>query len=586
MLIGGMIITKLFFLQVVDDSYKLGASANAIRKMVDYPLRGEIFDRNGEYLAQSREAYDIMVVPIDIVSFDTLKLASILEVSKEDIVSGIAKAKRYSYRSPSVLFKQMPKEIKMRLDEYTFPGFFTQYRTIRSYPFHTAGNILGYISEVNQSMIENDNYYRAGDYAGMIGIERAYEKELRGKKGTRMELVDVHGMPQGSYRDGLLDTLPVSGESLVSTIDWEIQKLGEELMQGKRGSILAIEPQTGEILMMVSSPTYNPDDLIGRSRSKNFSKLLTDKGKPMFNRAVMSPYPPGSTFKLANALIGLQEEVITTESHFTCYNGFSYGSRKLGCHSHAPDTDFSYSIQTSCNAYYCHVYKRILENSKYENIGEAFTSWRDHLLSMGFGRKLDSDFIGELNGYIPTAERYDQIYNGRWNAYTIISNSIGQGEIGVTPLQLVNFISSIANKGYYYVPHIIKKIGEDGKLDDRFYEKHYTSIDHKHYDPVVEAMWKAVNVSGTAVRCAIPGQDVCGKTGTAQNSGRDHSTFAAFAPKDNPKIAISAYVENGGFGATIALPITKLILEKYLTGEVQSTALMEQIKAMEVYYKN
>ncbi|MFI3314101.1 MAG: penicillin-binding transpeptidase domain-containing protein, partial [Rikenellaceae bacterium] len=517
-LVALIIAGRLFYLQVIDDRYKHDANANAIRKLTQYPPRGEIFDRNGEYLAQSREMYDIMVVPIDIKNLDTMKLANVLDVSKEDLINSINKAKRYSYRRPSVLFKEMPMNVKMKFDEYVFNGFYTQYRTVRHYPFNTGGNILGYVGEVNNSILSSDSYYQIGDYSGMTGIERAYEKQLRGEKGTKLELVDVHGMPQGPYMDGTLDTMAVSGSALTSTIDYELQSLGEELMQGKRGSIVIIEPQTGEILTMISSPTYNPDDLIGRDRSKNFVSILKDEGRPMFNRVVMAYYPPGSTFKLAVALIGLQEKVINTNSTYVCKSGYHYGNRVLKCHAHIPTTDFKYSIQTSCNAYYCNLYKLILEDKKFGSTSEAFTNWREHLLTMGFGRKLESDFLGELNGFIPTAEFYDGKYNGRWNALTTISNSIGQGEIGVTPLQLANFISSIANRGYYYVPHIIKKIGEDGKLPDRFYEKHYTSIDENHYEDVIDAMWKGVNESGTGLNAAIAGMDVCGKTGTAQNN--------------------------------------------------------------------
>lgn len=584
--VATIILLRLFHLQVIDDRYKLGASSNAIRLVVQHPPRGEIYDRKGEFLAQSKEAYDLMITPSDVKQFDTLMLCRLLEIDKKELVSGMEKAKRYSYRRPSILFKQLSKEIKMRFEEHTFPGFYTQYRTVRSYPFHTGGNILGYVGEVNDAAIKRDEYYKSGDYIGMTGIELDYENVLRGKKGAKQELVDVHGAPKGSYQNGMFDTLPVPGTSITSTIDLELQLLGEELMAGKIGSIVAIEPQTGEILMMVSSPTYNPDELIGRERSKNYGSLALNKHKPLFNRAVKASYPPGSTFKLAVALAGLQEGVTKSTTVYSCHGGFAYGNKLLKCHSHPPSVDFFYSIQTSCNAYYCNVYRAILENRAYSNSKVAYESWREKMLSLGFGRKLNSDFTGELNGNIPSVAYYDRIYRGSWNALTTISLSIGQGEIGVTPLQLANFIATIANRGFYYIPHIIKSIGNEGRIDDRFYEKHNTLIDKENFDLVAEGMWRAVNVGGTASRCAIPGMDVCAKTGTAQNPhGKDHSTFAAFAPRNDPKIAISVYVENGGFGATIALPIAKIILEKYLLGEVKSLDILEYVKSTTVYYK-
>ena len=584
-IIAIIITSHLFYIQVINDSYKLSASNNAIRKNVQYPQRGEVYDRNGLYLAQSDEAYDLMVIPRNIKDLDTIALCNLIDVELEDFVKSLKKVKRYSLHRPSILFQQIPKEMKLRLDEYNFKGFYTQYRTIRSYPYHTAGNILGYVGEVNNTMLKNDPYYRSGDYAGMTGIERAYEDVLRGEKGVKMELVNVHGVPQGTYKSGSLDIPSTIGTSITSTIDIKLQLLGEELLKGKVGSIVAIEPATGEILAMVSAPTYNPDNLIGRERSRNFRSMLVDKHKPFFNRAVMASYPPGSTFKMATALVGLQEGVLAEDTHYNCNMGYNYGSKKLGCHVHRSPVDMYYSIQTSCNAYYCNVYRSIIENENYDNTKDAFESWREKILSLGFGRKLNSDFIGELNGNIPSIAYYDRIYRGRWNALTTLSLSIGQGEIGVTPLQLANFISTIANRGYYYIPHIIKKIGKRGRIDKKYREKKYTSIDTKHFESIVEGMWRAANVEGTAMRSAIPGMEVCGKTGTAENPhGRDHSTFAAFAPRINPEIAVSVYVENGGFGSTVALPIAKLIMEQYLLGEVKSVELKERIKQMEIKY--
>lgn len=582
--IAVILLVRLLQLQVFDDSYAKSADNNALRYIVQHPPRGEIYDRNGEFLAQSREAYDLLVIPRDVVPFDTVLFCSVLDIEKEALVKELTKARRISRHKPTVIFKQFSKEIKLKFDEYNFAGFFTQYRTVRYYPFKTAGNLLGYVGEVSRDYINKNPYYRSGDFAGMSGIEKAYEELLRGKKGALIELVDVHGVPKGSYADGKYDTLAQPGVSIVSGIDLKLQLLGEELMHGKIGSIVAIEPATGEILAMVSAPTYDPDALIGRDRTKNYAKLLLDPRRPLFNRAVMSSYPPGSTFKLATGLIGLQEGVLKPDYTYPCHGGYTIG-RGVGCHSHPSPIDMIYSIQTSCNAYYCYVYRNIIDNKAYGSHKMALDAWRTHLLSMGFGRKLNSDFVGELSGSIPKSEFYDKMYGGRWSSLTNISNSIGQGEVGVTPLQLANFTATIANRGFYYIPHIIKSIdGANHVVDPTYTEKQYTSVDPKYYETIVEGMYLAVNVGGTGVRAAVPGLDICGKTGTAQNRGKDHSTFAAFAPKNNPKIAISVYVEHGGFGATVALPIASLMIEQYLTDTLQRVEMKEAIKSMEISY--
>lgn len=579
------LIIRLLQLQVFDDSYVKSAYNNALRYIVQHPPRGEVYDRNGKFLAQSREAYDLLVIPRDVEPFDTVKLCSILEIEKDELIKELEKARKISRHKPTVIFKQFSKEVKLRFDEYNFPGFYTQYRTVRYYPYKTAGNLLGYVGEVSRDYIKKNPYYRSGDFAGMSGIEKAYEELLRGKKGVKIELVDVHGVPKGAYADGAFDTLPRPGVSIVSGIDLKLQLLGEELMAGKIGSIVAIEPETGEILALVSSPTYDPDALIGRDRTRNYANLLLDPRRPLFNRAVMSSYPPGSTFKLATGLIGLQEGVVQPTTIYPCNGGYNIG-RGVKCHAHASPLDMMFSIQTSCNAYYCYVYRSIIDNKKYKSNKEALDSWREHLLSMGFGRRLNSDFVGELSGFIPKSEFYDKMYQGRWSSLTNISNSIGQGEVGVTPLQLANFTATIANRGYYIVPHIIRSIDDSThKIDPLYYKKQYTDIDKKHYDILVEGMYRAVNVGGTGVSARVNGLDICGKTGTAQNGrGRDHSTFAAFAPKDNPKIAISVYVEHGGFGATSALPIASLMIEQYLTDTISRPDLKEYIKSMIINY--
>ena len=578
-----LLVGRLFYIQLVDPRYKVGAENNVLRYEILYPPRGEIYDRNGEFLVQSKEAYDLMVVPRDVQPFDTTLMCSILEIDLETFRKEFRKASVYSRRRPSVLFKQLPKEVKLRLDERNFSGFYTQYRTIRSYPRKIAGNLLGYVGEVNERMIESDPYYRMGDYRGMSGIEYSYEATLRGEKGVQIQLVDVHGVPKGSYADGLHDSLPTPGAGITCTIDAELQTFAEYLLEGKVGSIVGIEPSTGEILVMASSPTYDPDELVGRNRGNNYMTLLENPRQPLFNRAVMSRYPPGSTFKLVNALIGLQEGTLTTNELHSCATGANIG-RFMACHSHASPVDLSGAIQTSCNPYFAHVFRNLLDDRKYGGVKNGFNVWYEYVRSFGFGRKLDSDFTNEWDGYVPTTEYYDRYFN-RWSSLTVVSLSIGQGELGVSMLQMANFIATIANRGYYYVPHVVKAIeGQDG-IDPRFSEKHYASVDRQHFDFVANAMWKAVNVSGTATRAQIPGWDVCGKTGTAQNpQGKDHSTFACFAPLNNPQIALSVYIENGGFGATIAVPMAKLILEKYLTGEVSNPYEIDYIRNLTVAY--
>ena len=578
------LLARLFYIQLIDPHYKIGAENNVLRYEILYPPRGEIYDRNGEFLVQSREAYDLLVIPRDVQPFDTTLLCSILEIDREVFVREFRKAAAYSKRRPSVLMKQLSKEVKLRFDERNFPGFYTQYRTVRSYPRKIAGNLLGDVGEVNERIIASDPYYRSGDYRGVAGVELAYEEVLRGEKGVRIQLVDVHGVAKGSYAEGQHDSLPAPGAAITTTIDAELQAFAEYLLEGKVGSIVAIEPATGEILLMASSPTYDPDKLVGRERGNNYMQLLNDPRHPLFNRAVMSRYPPGSTFKLVNALIALQEGTLTPSTIYSCHGGADVGGRFMACHVHSSPLDLSGAIQTSCNPYFAFVYRNLLENRKFGGVKEGYDVWYDYVRSFGFGRKLDSDFTNELNGYIPDRTFYDKTYNNRWNALTTVSLSIGQGEIGVSMLQMANFIATIANRGYYYIPHVVKAV-DGGAIDSRFSEKHYTGVDQKHFDFVANAMWKAVNVGGTAVGAQIPGWDVCGKTGTAQNpQGKDHSTFACFAPLNEPKIALSVYIENGGFGATIALPIAKLILEKYLNGEVSNPGQVDYVRNLSVAY--
>ncbi len=580
-----VLAARLFQIQVVDKSYKEMSANNVLRHEVLYPPRGEVFDRNGEYIIQSRESYDLMVVPRDLKAFDTLLLCRIVDVTLPRMRAQIQKATNYSWRKPSVVVPQLSKEVKLMLDELNVPGLYTVYRTVRSYPRKIAGNLLGYVSEVSQSDLDNDWYYRSGDYIGKTGIEAEYEKYLRGEKGVRINLVDVHGIVKGSYRDGMYDTLPVAGKSLVSSLDAALQALGEELLRGKVGAIVAIEPSTGEILIMASSPTYDPDELIGRQRNNNIAKLFNDNRRPMFNRAVMSPYPPGSTFKMVNGLIGLEEGVLKPSYRYECHMGYKVG-RGVACHSHFSPVDLRQAIMTSCNAYFCYVIRNVMDNPKNGGITKGgYDVWEEYVRSFGFGRKLGSDFTSEYKGNVPTSEFYSKLYRGSWNSLTVISLAIGQGELGVSPLQMANLAATIANRGHYYIPHVIKQI-EDAEMDPKFYEPHYTKVSREHFTPIVEGMYMAAHQEGGTVyrNGYVPGLDICGKTGTAQNRYKDHSIFLGFAPKDDPKIAIAVYIENAGFGSTAAVPIGSLIMEKYLTDTITRPYLVEYVKNMQISY--
>lgn len=586
LVIFGVIALRLAYIQLFDRRYVELAKANALRHVVEYPTRGEVFDRNGEFLVQSRECYDLMVVysEIDKAGFDTTRLCSVLGLPREKLERELAAARRWP-RAARLVMNFIPKEDKLRFDEGNFRGFYTVYRTVRQYPRKVGGNLLGYVGEVNADMIRRNPSYKPGDYVGMSGVESAYEALLRGRKGVRIQEVDTHGAIKGSYMNGMYDTLPESGKYLVSTIDARLQLFAEELMAGKVGAAVAIEPSTGEILMMVSSPTYDPDQMVGRERSKHYAEMVRNKRRPMFNRAVRAKYPPGSTFKLVQGLIGLQEGVLKPSDRHICNQGYSAGRLKMRCHAHPSPLDLRFAVSTSCNAYFCYVFRDILDNPKYGSVKEGFDVWRKYVESFGFGRKLGSDFLGEGNGYVPDRAYYDRVYRGSWNSLTVLSLSIGQGELGCTPLQMANLAAIIANRGYYYIPHIVKKIEGQDSIDRRFYERHYTMVEPKYFEPIVEGMWRGVHVDGTSRMARLDGWDVCGKTGTAQNPhGRDHSTFLSFAPKDNPKIAISVYVENGGFGATTALPIASLLEEYYLTDTVKRPQLVEYIKNMKIYY--
>ena len=572
-----VLIAKLFAIQILDDKYKINASNNSMVYDIIYPTRGIIYDRNGKIIVGNKVAYDILVTPKEVEPFDTLLLADALNVTPEFMRGKMAEyrknRKRIGYQS-MVMLKQIPPETYMKFAEiqYKFKGFKGQVRSIRDYPVNAGGNLLGYVSEVDQSYIKrHPGEYRPGDYAGKTGIEAAREKELRGKKGYHIYLRNSHNQIEDKYRDGEMDQEAVPGKDIVTTIDADLQQYGQLLMQNKVGSLVAIEPSTGEILTMVSSPGIDVEMLA--DIGKHYTEIVSDPHKPMFNRAVQAPYPPGSVFKLVNGLIGLQEGVLKPEYTYPCNKGYYFGSHKLGCHAHRSPLNLEEAIMMSCNGYFCYVMKNILENKKYKGPGEALDKWHEYLESFGFGHKLGSDFPSELGGTIPTSAYYNKIYGkGGWKFTTVISISIGQGEVGATPLQIANMCAIMANRGHYYIPHIIKD-SDSLKIDQKYKERQYTLVDTTHFYQVIDGMWRAVNSGfgsgGTASIAAVPGLDICGKTGTAQNPrGADNSVFICFAPKENPKIAVAAYIENGGFGATWACPIASLLVEKYLNGTI------------------
>ena len=586
LLIFALIVGRLAYIQLFDSRYDDLARANVLRHVVQYPPRGEVFDRNGEYLVQSRECYDLMVISSEIgkQGFDTARMCDVLGLSRARLERELANA-RMRPRAPRLIMNYISKEDKLRFDECNFRGFYTVYRTVRRYPREVGGNLLGYVSEVNPDYLKRNPEYKTGDYVGMNGVESAYEPQLRGRKGVRIQEIDTHGAIKGSYMNGRYDSVPEPGRYLVSTIDARLQLLGEELMRGKVGAAVAIEPSTGEILMMVSSPTYDPDQLVGRQRGNNYMKMLYNKRKPLFNRAVKAKYPPGSTFKLVQGLIGLQEGVLRPSDLHSCHMGYQAGRLKMACHAHASPLDLRFAVATSCNAYFCYVFRNIIENKKYKNIEEGFGVWADYVRSFGYGRKLGTDFTGELNGNVPSSEFYDKAYRGRWNGLTVISLSIGQGELGCTPLQMANMVATVANRGHYRTPHVVKRIHDRDSIDARFYVNHTTRVDARWFEPIVEGMYQAVNGGGTGRIAMVPGLDICGKTGTAQNPhGADNSTFFCFAPRNNPKIAVSVYIENGGFGATVAAPIASLLTELYLTDTIQRAPLVEYVKNKQIAY--
>ena len=564
---------QLFNIQIIDDSYKTDARNNSRRFEVSHPARGLIYDRNGKLIVANEAAYDLMVVTGQIKNLDTLALLSIINVSKDLFISELVKAQKYRYK-PYPIIKQISAETYARLQEqlHNFPGFYVQTRTVRKYPYHCGALALGYISEVSKDEIAENDYYEQGDYIGKIGIEKTYESYLRGVKGGKYYEVDVKGRVRGSLEDGRFDKTVVLGKNVHTTLDIELQQYGEQLLQNKKGSIVAIDPKTGEILAIVSAPSFDPNIMVGRLVSENYTSLANDPLKPLYNRPVQGDrYPPGSTFKTLNALVGLEEGIINQHTMYGCQSGYYSGGLYVGCHNHQSPVNLVESIKMSCNAYYCNEFRAMLDAPKYRSVRQGFLTWQAHMKSFGLGQRLGVDLPSERPGIIPTAEYYDKIYGkNRWRSLTLISLSIGQGEIAMTPLQMANVAATIANKGYYYTPHIVKAI-DDTVFDKSFIKRHETNISKKYYDMVTEGMYQVVQggPGATAWFVALKDIAICGKTGTAQNPhGADHSIFMAFAPRENPKIAISVYVENAGFGATWAAPIASLMIEKYLTDSI------------------
>ena len=579
-----VMLLQLFNLQILDEQYKITASNNAFRYDVRYPARGIIYDRNGKILVGNKTAYDIMITPYEVKDLDTADLCEIFSLNIEDVRKSLAdyrkNRRRIGYQTLPFVKQISPEQYSIFLEKaYKFQGFSAIPRAIREYPYNACGNLLGYISEADTAFLRKNPSYRRGDYIGRTGIELAYESLLKGEKGYNIFLRDVHNKVKSSYDDGKYDKAAVPGKNIVSSIDAELQQYVELLMQNKVGSVVAIEPSTGEILTLVSSPGLEVAKLA--SISKHYNEIVNDPMKPMFNRAVMSPYPPGSVFKLVNGLIALQEGVIDTTTTYPCNLGYKVG-RGIACHPHPSPTNLTTSIMMSCNAYYANAFRLTIDNPAYPNVTSAFIKWREYVESFGFGVKLGSDLPGELGGVLPSTEGYNRIHGiNRWKSLSIISLSIGQGELGTTPLHLANLAATIANRGYYYTPHIIKSV-QDTTIDADFSQRHYTMVDTSNFKKIIHGMYLAVNAppgsGATASRVAVKGLDICGKTGTAQNPhGKDHSVFICFAPRDNPKIAVVAYLENAGFGATWAAPIATLLIEKYLKGVVERKELENHI---------
>ena len=578
-LVGFILLVRMFYLQVIDDYGRVSADNNSQRRVTQYPARGLILDRHGNTIVDNEAAYDLMVIPRQLKPFDTTEFASLLGISKEEVqrtFDRLRQSRGYSTHRPQEFLRQMSAETYAALSErlYRYPGFYEQARTLRNYVRPIAPHVLGYVTEVDSSDIRRDVYYRSGDYVGRSGIERHYERELRGRKGVNIQLVDVHNRVVGPFRNRLLDTMAIVGSDLTLTLDADLQEYGEKLMSRMRGAAVAIEPATGEILAMVSAPNYDPSLLVGRSLSSNFSDLQRNVSLPLFDRAVMASYPPGSVFKIAQGLVGLQEGAITPNTYFSCGGAYVVGSFSQRCRGHFSPVNLPQAVGISCNTYFSITFRAILDNSRNGTVRENYLTWRNDIMSLGFGEMLGVDLPQERNGNVPSPEFYDRTLfrtANNWRSLTIVSLSIGQAQMGTTVLQMANFAALIANGGYFYTPRFIKQINGRDTIPPQYAERRYTAVDTSHFKSIRDGMYLATTI-GTAQRAAIAGIEICGKTGTSENPhGRDHSTFIAFAPKDNPKIAIAVFVENAGFGSEWAVPVASLMMEKYLTGEVTRT---------------
>lgn len=582
LLVGVVLLTKLFLIQVADDSFLKRAERNAIQRVVDHPYRGLVNDRNGNIMVYNNPIFDLMVIPKEFNVKDTTRFCEIFQISKEDLIEGYTAARKYSSVKPSPLIKQISTSEFAKIQDYLidYPGLFVMTRAVRSYPQPSAANALGYIGEISATQLERDTvkYYRQGDYVGLSGIEGFYEKDLRGVKGVKYKMVNVRGIDKGSFKGGEFDTASVAGKNLTSTIDIELQKYGEMLMEGKRGSVVAIEPKTGEILSIISAPSYDPNVLTGSKFSSNYLLLNRDESRPLFNRPIMAMYPPGSIFKIVQSLVGLQMGVLTPNTTYACNRSL------VACHNHPSPVNLFGAIRNSCNPYYHQAYRaminREVSSSTFKDTEIGLNAWREYVLKFGLGGPLGIDLFNEKGGSIPSSTLYDRVYgSGRWKYSTIYSLSIGQGEMLVTPLQMANLAAIFANKGYYYVPHLIKAIdGDPRRIPEKYRIKMDVGVDSHHFDLVQDAMAEAIY--GTAARAAIKDITIAGKTGTAQNpQGEDHSVFIAFAPKEDPKIAIAVYVENAGWGGRAAASTASLMIEKYLRGEITRPALEEYVLA-------
>ncbi|MBS9766882.1 MAG: penicillin-binding protein 2 [Flavobacteriaceae bacterium] len=584
--VGIVFISRLFYLQVIDNEYNIPVlRGSTVKAIYEYPERGYIFDRNGVLMVANQPSYDLMVVPNEVKNIDTTEFCSLLKIDKDFFIKKIEKAKNYSRVKPSIFLKQISKEDFAYIQEkmYKFEGFRIQRRSLRKYVVPTGANLVGYISQVNDAILKKNPYYQMGELIGRAGVEKTYERILRGEKGVKYVQRDNLNREKGSYKDGKYDTIAVAGKDLTLTIDAKLQEYGEKLMSHKRGAIVAIEPSSGEILASVSAPTYDPNLMVGRERSKNFNKLYLDSiSKPLFDRGLQGEYPPGSPFKVVTALVGLQEGVITNGTYVHCHHGYQYGKRKKAfmkchCETHGSPVYLKKAIYRSCNTYFATAYVKTIE--KYETPTIGMNKWNEHLKSFGLGDYLHNDLSVGRPGFIPNGSYYDKWYpNVRWRATYNLSNAIGQGEVLTTPIQLANLTAIVANKGFYYTPHIVKKI-KNQELDEKYKTPHHTSVESKYYDEVIEGLFQVVeNPRGTAHWSKVQGIQICGKTGTAENShGEDHSIFIAFAPKNNPKIAIAVFVENGSWGSKWAGPIATLMIEKYLEGNTQRKAVESRI---------